>query len=607
MRRSVLLTIHLLLVLSLSACTGQLLDSFRYTQAKETFETKTEINTKIDMLWVVDNSPSMDIVQKNIREKLAGFANTYMSPSWDIRIGVITTDAYMANPVFNSYINATLGGSVGYRSKHMQDLINDRQSRGLNTSNDDRLQTLDSMGVSLGVTAGTFDSGFSYADVVPAWGLGEDYARLINGVRDGPISALCFELQPLFLIGNDGSSSILGPSCGTRDSADRTGTSTCLNPASGQNSVEECVNTTLNDSVRSGKAIIETRLPTSETDRAVWTEGLIDAFTVNISVGTAGGGSERGLGSVLEFVRVNEASETQFFRKGSLRGIIFLADEDDQSLRIPDSVTGIYSPYEDYRCDLDALEAANSDKFSNARDYLSNSYRYCCSGGSCRYENLGCSIKTVDGKDYKTGICPDESKLLSIEEVKSTLVDYFYELDEIEEDPENPEPRTAEAANFFAVSIVPTTAATIDQMRADRVESTDRLDDLEFYSGGVLVTQERIRQVSVDYGKRYIEFSQSVGNGSLSLDIGEPDYGVILDDIGRTLVEKKSTFNLRFAPTTKDEMIVKVLRADGSEEIVSHSQYEFSGKVLTITDLDLVLGLRSEDEMYIDYQPSSLD
>ncbi|NCN28379.1 hypothetical protein GW915_12500 [bacterium] len=595
------------IMLMLQACTGQLLDSFRYQQAEETFQTKTEINTKIDLLWVVDNSASMDVVQKNLREKLRGFADVYMSPNWDIQIGVITTDTFLANSAFTGYINAPISGSSGYRSLHLKNLIQDRQGRGLNAGNDSKLAALQDLGVNMSSSPGTFSSGFSYGDIVPAWARGSDYAKLIPGVRDGPISGLCFEIQATFIVGNESGSSVLGPNCGVRDSADRTGVEKCLRPDGSQKNVEECVNTTLNDTVHSGKGIIATQLPSENTDANAWREQLIDDFMVNISVGTTGSGSERGLSSVSEFLDVNETSASKFFRKDSLRGVIILADEDDQSTVIPSNPPSIYSPFSDYVCDLDALEEGNADKFANARDYLANSYKYCCSGSSCRYENLGCAEKVIDGQSFTVGICPDESKLLPVASFKNKLVDYFYELDEVVEDAENPVARTSAGANFFAISIVPKTAATVSAMRAERTISTDRLDDLQYYSGGSVVTSDRIRQVSVDYGERYIAFADEVGNGSASFDIGEPDYAVILDSIGRTLVAKKSTFQLRFAPTAKEDMIVKIIRENGDEVVVRADQYEFEGKSLTITDFNLVLSLKSTDSLSVDYQPSSLD
>ena len=597
------------LSLMLPACTGQLLESFRYQQANEAFNTETEINTKIDLLWVVDNSSSMDIAQKNIREKVAGFADRYLSPNWDIRIGVITTDAYLANPVFNTYRNSEVGGSRGFRSNHLNQLITERQGRGLNTSNDSKLATLGSLNVSFSAgTRGTFSSGYLFKDLVPAWGAGADYARLLPGLRDGPISGLCVESQSYFFAENpDGNPNILGPDCTIRNAADRSGTSTCRNPDSGQTSVTECVNTSLNDSVRSGKAIISTQLPDG-ANLSTWKQQLVDDFMVNISVGSVGGGSERGLSSLEEFVKVNEVSATQFFRPGSLRGVIFLTDEDDQSMRLPE-VTSIpvnFDPFTDYRCDLATLSTANTGKFLDAEDYIANTFKYCCSGGTCRYANMGCSEKIVDGTGFKVGVCPDTTKLIPVAEFETLLTNYFYDLDAIVE--EDGVARSASKANYFSVAIVPLEAATITALRAERNQSDDRLDSIELFNmSGTLTTTKRLRIPSVDLGERYKSFTEAVGNGSIALDIGEPDYSVILDHIGKTLLDKKSRFSLRFAPTKKSDMLVTITRANGSEIRLSEDQYDFEGKTLIILDEALVLSLKSTDKLFVDYQPSSLD
>jgi len=597
------------MLLLLPACTGQLMDSFRYQQAQEAFKTETEINTKIDLLWVVDNSSSMDIAQKNIREKVAGFADRYLSPNWDIRIGVITTDAYLANPVFSSYLNSEVGGSRGFRSNHLNNLITERQGRGLTTGNDTKLAKLSSLNVAFGAsTRGTFSSGYLFKDLVPAWASGTDYARLLPGLRDGPIAGLCVEAQSYFFAENpDGNPNLLGPQCDIRDAADRSGTSTCRSPASGQTSVTECVNTALNDTVRSGKAIISTRLPDGQ-NVTQWKQQLVDDFMVNISVGSVGGGSERGLSSIDEFLKVNESSASQFFRQGSLRGVIILSDEDDQSVRLP-AITAIpsnYDPFNGYRCDLDTLAAANVGKFLDPADYLANTFKYCCSGGTCRYPNTGCEAKVVDGVAFEVGVCPDPTKLIPVAEFETLLTNHFYALDEIEV--AEGESKTALGANYFAVAIVPLKATGITALRTERNASDDRLDTIELYTaGGTLATSKRIRIPSVDFGKRYKDFTEVVGNGSIALDIGEPDYSVILDHIGKTLLDKKSRFSLRFAPTKKSDMLIKIIREDGSETRISETDFEFEGKTLIITNEALVLSLKSTDRLYVDYQPDSLD
>lgn len=611
MNQMYLKSLSVLVLGSLTACTGQLLDSFRYQNAKESFVSQSEINTKIDLLWVVDNSSSMDIAQKNFRDKVAGFADQYLSPNWDIRIGVITTDAYLANPVFETYLNSQVAGSVGFRSVHLNTLITERLAQDLDASNDSKLATLESLGVSFNLAnRGTFVGGYRFKDLVPAWSRGADYARLIAGVRDGPISGLCIERQSYFFAKNiDLDSQIIGPDCALRDSTDTTGSASCLNPSTGESSVSECVNTSLNDTIRTTKPILKTKTPSSfGGSEAAWKEELARDFKLNISVGSVGGGSERGLSSIAEFIDVNEVSASQFFRKDSLRAIIIVSDEDDQSLTLPalDGVPENFEPFSNYQCDLDALVEANADKFDNALEFISTTFAYCCDGDSCRFKNLGCPSKMVDGQEVKVGVCPDPNSLANVDSFKQKLSEYFYGLDEKVVDEETT--LTAKMANYFVVSIVPTQLSVLNSMRAERNLSDDRLDDIQLYDGwGALTTTPRLRIPAVDYGERYIQFSNSVGNGSISLDIGAEDYAVVLDHIGKALVEKKSKFDLKFSPTQKSDIVIKIIRENGQETNIEHAQYEFDDKTLTVTDETLILGLKIGDQIFIDYQPSSLN
>lgn len=592
-------------ILSLAACTGQLPQSFRYTQQEQSFPDQQKINTKIDLLWVVDNSSSMDVSQKALRDKFAGFARKYLKPYWDIRVAVITTDAYLANPVFQNYLGSTLPGSTGYKSKHLADFISMRAAAGATSSNDAKFSLLSGLGVSLTadvLTAGYFLNGIKYQDLVPAWSRGRDYARLLPGVHDGPIPGLCVERQPYFISDDNVSyPNVNGPQCKIRDTDYAAGVANCLNPASGTTSVSQCVNTFLNDTVHSGYPIISTKPDASVTDMDAWVQTLIDRFTVNVSTGSSGGGSERGLGSVLEFLDANETSATAFFRKDSLRGIIFVSDEDDQTMNLPTlaSVTAGFTPDTNYACDLGALVDANTGKFANASNYIQNQYKYCCAAGNgCALVNTGCPSRTIDGYTYKVGVCPDESKLMPVTDVKTRLDSFFLALDGAE----------ATNPNYFVMAIVANSATTIQALQSARYQSDDKLDILPFYNGsGSVVTQQRLRLPAVDRGWRYAALAESVGNGSLTLDIGSPDYSVLLDNIGKTIVEKKSVFNLTFAPTTKDDMIVKVVHADGTSTVLANEQFEFSGKTLTIVDQAFVLSLSETDNIVINYQPKSLD
>jgi hypothetical protein len=596
---------------ALTACTGILPDSFRYQQEKETLASTTKINTKIDLLWVVDNSSSMDIAQKSIREKVASFAESYLSPNWNIRIGVITTDTYLANDRFQAWRQGAVSGSTNYRSKHLSDRLAVLNATGQNAGNNERIALLQSMGVTLGnhATPGLFTTGFKWQDLVPAWRLGRDYARLISGAHDGPIEALCIERQGYFIAENDpGQPDISGPNCKERDFSADTGVDKCLE--GGAESVEQCVNTLLNNTVRSANPIISTQLQDGYTVEE-WKAKLTADFMVNISVGSTGNGSERGLGSLVEFLEVNETSASAFFRSDSLRGIVFLADEDDQTTTLPSSFPGGYNPsVTDYKCDLDALVEANTDKWGSdaaAETYIASTYKFCCADGSCLYRDAdgrgdteGCPAKVVDGETFKVGVCPSATRAVS--SLKSDIDAFFASLDAGQELPDGATPGA-----YFAVAIVPTTAASINDLRTQRYQSDDRLDDIQFYSSGSVVTQDRLRIPAVDEGTRYKEFAEAVGGHSLVYDIGNSEYGVILDAIGRTLVEQKSRFPLKFAPTAKEDMIVKIIRGNGDERVLGADEYEFEGKTLILVDEALVLSLSEEDRIYADYQPESLD
>src|SRR5262249_24781898 len=150
--------------------------------------------------------------------------------------------------------------------------------------------------------------------------------------------------------------------------------------------IEQCVNTVANDSIHSGHTILSTNPPADwKGSSDDWQNQLIRDFQINVSVGTSGSGEERGRQSVLQLINANEASAspTKFFRPGSLRVIVFLSDEEDQSMTIPSPVPAKF--YTDY-------------KYS-----------------------VHCSPKTVDGYTYTLSDCPDPTTLLPVDQVKAQL------------------------------------------------------------------------------------------------------------------------------------------------------------------------------------------
>lgn len=541
------------LSLMLSSCTGQLPGSFRYLQEEETYPTIREINTEIDILFVIDNSASMDTAQNKLRNGFASFARTYLQPTWDIQLAVITTDTYLANPAFSTYLSTTIRNSAGYKSNYIASRLSTWQNP---TSNPSLVNT----------TTGYFDAGLTYNELVPSWG--SDYARLLPGIHDGPTTSLCFEVMPYFYRGVT--------QCAVRDAATaNTGISHCVTPdtAIGESSISQCVNTTQNNTVRSGSAILKTIPDDGTPADSAWLETLIQQFTVNATTGSVGHGSERGLSSLTQFITDNESSDTVFFRKGATRLIVFVSDEDDQSINIPDSPAADFTPNSNYKCDLEGLRTGNTV----SRYTTTNGY--CCADGSCTFGAVGttCDSKTVDGYTYTVGVCPLTEELIPVATIQSQVSDFFKALDETDD------------ANMVVASIVPTTAATIQAMQTERTASD--------------TTANSVKVTAVDRGDRYIEFGTLTGSDSMTLDIGEEDYSPILDQIGLAIIAKKGSFTLDREPTSSEDMIITLRHADGTSTEITSADYTIDGKTIVVTNTATILAFAKDDQLIISYQP----
>ncbi|MBI2712463.1 MAG: hypothetical protein HYX41_06370 [Bdellovibrio sp.] len=358
-----------------------------------------------------------------------------------------------------------------------------------------------------------------------------------------------------------------------------TGTSHCLNPSGGETSYSQCVNTLQNDSVRSGKAIISTMPPSGTAGDSAWINQLIQDFMINASPGSSGLGSERGLSSVLQLIADNEGTDTAFFRQNSLRGIIFVSDEDDQSIVLPSTPPAGYKPFTGYGCDQNSLIALNG---ANA---VTGANGVCCStvGNNCTFGSaaLSCPSKTVDGYTYTLGICTDQSQLISVSTVKQQLDNFFLNLDGA----------SATNPNYFVSVITPTTSNAIQTLQNARYTSDTNV-------GARKVTE-------VDRGDRYIALGKLVSSDSLALDISSSDYSPILDAIGQQIIQKKSTFTLSRAPTGTEDMLVSIVHADGSQSSVASREYTVSGSNLIFSNADFVLSLSATDQIVVNYQPKT--
>lgn len=554
-----------LAVLSATGCTGQIPGAFRLAQQEQTFNSQLQVNTKIDLLWVVDNSSSMDVAQDKLRRGFKGFADKYMQPTWDIRSAVITTDTYLSNPAFSAYLNSTIPGTVNWASPH----INGRLSTFVNPAYNPNL---------VNKTNGKFESGVKFIDMIPAWG--SSYSRLLPGLHDGPIAALCFEALPYFING--------ATKCAIRDNQILyNGAEKCLNPdtGAGESSITQCVNTVQNDTIRSGKAILST-MPSnalSELELTAWTQQLSKDFMVNVTTGSVGHGSERGLGSVLQLLSDNEKTQTAFFRAGSLRAIIFVTDEDDQTFRIEETPPSNFNPFSNYQCDQASLVAMNG------AGSITGNNGFCCSDSSknCRFgsEGTSCPTKSIDGHSYALSLCPVAEKLLPVSEVKDELDSFFLELDYPGEKTEDKKP------NYLVMTLTPLTGESIETLQNERNN-----DDIA--AGG-------FRTMATDRGDRYIELGNLVGNGSAAMDLAAEDYSPILDTIGAAIVRKMSTFTLSRAPTGSEDMIVSINHANGSSTVIPPEKYTIEGNSIVI-DSAIVLGFASTDRISINYEPKSV-
>jgi hypothetical protein len=557
--------------LALSNCTQQVPAEFALQQQQETFsgQTQAQINTKIDMLWVVDNSSSMDTEQQRLRQGFAAFAQKYMQPTWDIQVAAIPTDLYMAAPEFTSYRT----------NPAVQALIPQWSSEDTNGN--------------------------------------ATYATLLPGLHDGPIASSCATGLPYFFYG--------ATQCMTRQTTGSTSKTTC----SATDDPTQCVNTAFLNSIHTGQAIIKTMPPTGTPGDQTWINNITSQFLTNLTTGTAGDGSERGMQSVLQLINDNEkaSSVTKFFRPGSTRIIIFLSDEEDQTMPAPTGGAQV-APFQYYMCDVAHLTAqgdaslipsicgAGKTYQNNGASILHPGTNYFDSNGNttCKtntfsgvpgykqigYNDANGNVIAADGTyAYTIGVCPNPDYLMPVSTIKTNLDNFFNGLDGT----------TGTNNSYFVVSIVPWDAASVQAISGTNntggylsPATARHLDDVTVNTasnGDGLIMQ------AVDRGDRYIQLGSLVGNGSFAMDLSSSDYSPILNAIGTELTVQKGTFTLQRAPTNQEDTIVEVVHANGSITIIPASDYAINGNILTITDLNTILSFVSTDQIVINYQPKT--
>lgn len=60
------------------------------------------LNTKVDLLWVIDNSSSMTPLQQNLTANFNSFISNFVTKGYDFQLAVTTTEAYASTPAFRN-------------------------------------------------------------------------------------------------------------------------------------------------------------------------------------------------------------------------------------------------------------------------------------------------------------------------------------------------------------------------------------------------------------------------------------------------------------------------------------------------------------------------
>ena len=172
---------------------------------------------------------------------------------------------------------------------------------------------------------------------------------------------------------------------------------------------------------------------------------------------------------------------------------------------------------------------------------------------------------------------------MTIASAKAQLDTFFQNLDSS---------GTSGEPGYFIEVITPLTASSVQDLQTAR-----NTDDI---NAGF------IKNTATDRSDRYIALANLVGNGSSAMDIAESDYSGILDSIGQAIVVKAGTFTLERAPTSQEEVAINILHADGTVTSIAQSNYSVNGLIVTINNVDTILSFKSDDQISIFYQPSTV-
>jgi hypothetical protein len=75
--------------------------SFSILSSAQGFQqAQATVNNKIDVLWVVDNSGSMDPLQQNLVNNFSAFMSKFQTKGFDFQMAITTSDAYLASAAY---------------------------------------------------------------------------------------------------------------------------------------------------------------------------------------------------------------------------------------------------------------------------------------------------------------------------------------------------------------------------------------------------------------------------------------------------------------------------------------------------------------------------
>lgn len=107
--------------LLVAAC-GKGTPSYSVLSEGETFSQAT-VNTKMDILWVVDQSGSMATSQQNIADNFTAFIGDFTTKGYDFKIAVTTSDAFLAMDLpgyasfYSSHLSLFEGLGQSYKAR----------------------------------------------------------------------------------------------------------------------------------------------------------------------------------------------------------------------------------------------------------------------------------------------------------------------------------------------------------------------------------------------------------------------------------------------------------------------------------------------------------